>query len=153
MFAVYEFEFFEDEGWVVAMPFDLEGGTQGRDIAEASRMAADWLKGEVEHALMCGTELPSPTFGNTQQHGGRVGVVAVEASLETVDCVTASEAADMLGVSRSRVSQMLASGQLEGWKRGASTFVTCASVRARLAECPRPGRPRKDTLDRTLIPA
>lgn len=35
MFAVYEFEFFEDEGWVLALPFGLEGGTQGRDIAEA----------------------------------------------------------------------------------------------------------------------
>ena len=144
MFAVYEFEFFRDEGWVLAFPFGLDGGTQGRDAAEAARMAADWLRGEVEHALMAGRELPAPTFGNAPRHGGSVGVVAVDASLEAVDTVLASEAADMLGVTRGRVSQMLRSGQLEGFQRGRSTFVTRASVQARLSEAPRAGRPRRE---------
>ncbi len=143
MFAVYEFEFFEDEGWVLAFPFGLEGGTQGRDVADAARMAADWLRGEVEHALMTGGELPAPTFGNAPEHGGTVGVVAVEASLEAMDTVLASEAAQMLGVSRGRVSQMIKAGQLEGFQKGRSTFVTRDSVNARLAEAPRAGRPRR----------
>ncbi len=150
MFAVYEFEFFEDEGWVLAFPFGLEGGTQGRDAADAARMAADWLKGEVEHSLMCGTPLPPPTFGNAPAHGGTIGVVGVEASLEAIDTVLASEAADMLGVSRGRVSQMLASGRLEGFRKGRSTFVTRASVQARLAEAPKCGRPRR-TVDREPV--
>lgn len=143
MFAVYEFEFFEDEGWVLAFPFGLEGGTQGRDMAQAVRMAADWLKGEVEHSLMNGMPLPSPTFGNTAEHGGTIGVVGVETSLEAIDTVLASEAAEMLGVSRGRVSQMLAAGQLEGFRRGRATFVTRESVKARLAEAPKAGRPHR----------
>lgn len=102
---------------------------------------------------MHGAQLPAPTFDNAPKHGGHVGVVAVETSLEAVDCVTASEAAEMLGVSRGRVSQMLAAGQLEGWRRGASTFVTRASVHARLTERPHPGRPCKNMRDREPVPA
>ena len=78
MVAACEFEFFEDKGWVLAFPFGLEGGTQGRDTADAARMAVDWLKGEVEHSLMCGTPLLSPTFGNVPMHGGTVSIVSIE---------------------------------------------------------------------------
>lgn len=92
---------------------------------------------------MNGTPLPSPTFGNTAEHGGTIGVVGVETSLEAIDTVLASEAAEMLGVSRGRVSQMLAAGQLEGFRRGRATFVTRESVKARLAEAPKAGRPHR----------
>lgn len=79
MLAAYEFEFFEDEGWALAIPFGLEGGTQGRDMTEVALMVADWLRGELEHALTAGDELPAPTFGNAPEHGGVVEVVALEA--------------------------------------------------------------------------
>lgn len=150
MFAVYEFEFFEDDGLIVAVPFDLEGGTQGSSWEEASRMAADWLLGEAEHALMARLTMPAATFNNTPVHGGRVGVVAVQASLDAIDAVSASEAARLLGVSRGRVSQMLKSGLLEGYSKGRSTFVTRASIDARIAENPGPGRPRKCNVDAAL---
>lgn len=147
MFAVYEFEFFEDEGLVLAFPFDLDGGTQGADVREASEMAADWLKGDIEHRLMYGVEIPEPTFGHEPQHGGRVGVVAVEADLDSVQTVAATDAAAMLGVSRARVSQMLSSGLLVGYRKGRTTLVTLESVKARLSEAPKAGRPRgKQTL-------
>lgn len=146
MFAVHEFEFFEAEGWILAIPFGLEGGTQGTDPEDAARMAVDWLRGDAERAAMTGVPLPVPTFGNTPKHGGRVGVVAVEASLDTIDAVSAGEAAQMLGVSRGRISQMLATGQLEGFHRGRASFVTRDSVEARLAEAPRAGRPRVEVV-------
>ncbi|WP_165050800.1 MULTISPECIES: helix-turn-helix domain-containing protein [unclassified Adlercreutzia] len=144
MLHVYEFEVFEDEGWLLAFPYDMEGGTQGADFKEVCEMAADWLQGEMEHRVMCDLPLPEATFDNEPRHGGRNIVVAVSAGLETIDAVTASEAADMLGVSRSRVSQMLKTGQLEGYARGRVTFVTRASVEARIAEHPKAGRPRKE---------
>ena len=63
-----------------AFPFDLEGGTMGSDWGEAAEMAADWLKGELEHMLMSGQEPPEATFGHLPEHeGGRVATVAVEA--------------------------------------------------------------------------
>ena len=140
----YEFELFPCEGWVLATPFDFEGGTQGVDVAEASAMAADWLQGEIRHLLMTNQSLPAPTFGNTpSQPDGRVLIVSVEATLDDIDAVSASEAASMLDVSRARVSQMLKSGQLQGWNVGRSVFVTSASIEARLEERPSPGRPRK----------
>ena len=145
MLAVYEFELFEDEGLVLAFPFDFDGGTQGGDIKEASEMAADWLKGEVEHRMMAGKPVPEATFGNEPQHGGRIAIVAVDANPDSVEAVAASDAADMLGVTRGRVSQMIASGQLEGYKKGRAAFVTLESVKARLAENPKAGRPFKTT--------
>ncbi|MBQ6524438.1 MAG: HicB family protein, partial [Atopobiaceae bacterium] len=63
-------------------------------------------------------DIPVPTFGNEPQHGDRVVVFAVEAGLDTVRKVTASEAARMLGVSPGRVTQMLGANQLEGWREG-----------------------------------
>lgn len=143
MLAVYEFELFEDDGFVLACPFDFDGGTQGEDIKEASEMAADWLKGEIEHRMMSGGDIPEATFGNDPQHGGRVAIVAVSADLDSIETVAASDAAEMLGVSRPRVSQMLASGMLEGYRKGRATFVTLDSIKARLSENPRAGRPRK----------
>lgn len=129
---------------LLAIPFDLEGGTQGEDEAETVRMAADWLRTEIEMRLMCEEPIPQPVFGHHAVHrGGRILIVSVEVDLDHVDTVAVSDAADMLGVSRSRVSQMMKSGQLMGYRKGRATFVTRDSVQARLMESPGPGRPRK----------
>lgn len=70
MLHVYEFEVFEDEGAMVVLPFDMDGGTQGADFAEAYEMAADWLKTEMEHRAMRGLPFPEATFGNEPREGG-----------------------------------------------------------------------------------
>lgn len=36
MVGVYEFELFDDEGFVCAFPFDLGGGTRGEDWRDAA---------------------------------------------------------------------------------------------------------------------
>lgn len=134
MFVMQEFELFESEGYVLAFPFDLEGGTQGITFEDAAEMAADWLKGMAEHWLMTGEEPPAPTFGNSPQHGGRVILIGVDVSLSSVPSVSASEAATLLGVSRPRITKMIESGALVGWRDGRNTRVTVASVEARIQE-------------------
>lgn len=88
---VYEFELVEEEGGILAFPFDFPGGTQGCDLAEASKMAADWLKTALEYRLMEGECIPDMTLGHDPVRGGRVLLVAVEASLDTVKSVTATQ--------------------------------------------------------------
>ncbi len=140
MFYLQEFEISEDEGLYISAPFDLEGGTQGASLEEVMGMSAEWLCGEVERSLMTGERLPSTTMGNTPRAGGRVVLIGVNANLGDIPSCSASEAARRLGVSRPRVSKMLETGLLEGWRDGRNTRVTLASIEARLASSPRPGR-------------
>lgn len=148
MLHVYEFEVFEDEGEgvLLALPYDMRGGTQGRDLREACEMAADWLQTEMEHRAMHGLPLPEPTFGNEPQNGGRTIIVAVNAGKDTVRKVSPSEAARMLGVTPGRVTQMVAANKLEAYEDAGRKWVTVASVEARLAEKPKAGRPRRKAL-------
>lgn len=36
MFVMQEFELFEEDGFVLALPFDLEGGTQGESFEDST---------------------------------------------------------------------------------------------------------------------
>lgn len=146
MLHVYEFEVFKDEGWYIAAPFDMDGGTQGETYAEVAEMAADWLKTDMEHRAMYELPIPTPTFGNEPQNGGERMIVAVESGLDTVPRVTMAEAARRLGVTRGRVSQMVNSGRLETFVLDGRRWVSEYSVDARLAEKPKAGRPRKEAL-------
>lgn len=139
---VYEFEIIKGEEYLLAFPFDFEGGTQGKDEKEIAEQAADWLKTEIEHRLMHEIEIPEATFGNTPTDGGRVMIVAIDASLDTVNTVPAYKAAEMLGVSRGRVSQMMSNGLLDGFKRGRDAFVTTESIAARKKDTPPAGQPK-----------
>jgi predicted RNase H-like HicB family nuclease len=140
----YEFEIVRSEGWYVAVPFGMDGATQGKDIAETCLMAADWLRAEIEHRLLHGLAIPPATFGNEPVEGGSCMVVSVEAGLDSIRRVSASEAARTLGVSPSRVTHMIRDGLLEAFKDGHKTYVTVASIEARLAEPRKSGRPRKE---------
>jgi hypothetical protein len=145
----YEFEIYSEGcegGWLVAEPFDLDGGTQGLGVAEACRMAADWLRCEAEARVLRGETMPPAVFGHEPRHGGQIAVVSVQAGLDTVPRMSAAEAARMLGVSPGRVSQMLAAKLLDGWREGGRTWVTRASVEARASERPKAGRPREHEL-------
>ena len=146
MVYLYEFEIFEEEGWHLVLPFDMDGGTQGTSFDDACEMAADWLRIKCEDALMYGKELPHPTFGNEPRHGGRVVLLGIDASLDTIRKVTASEAARRLGVTPGRVTQMIAAGLLEAFREGRRTWVTLDSVEQRLAEERKAGRPKKEAV-------
>ena len=145
---IYEFELFNDDNFILAFPFDFEGGTQGDSLQDVCSMAADWLQTELEHRLMHDLEIPKPTFGNTPQHAdGRIVLISVQADRDTIRKMSAADAARTLGVSPGRVSQMIATHQLEAFKDGHKTWVTEDSVKARLAEAPKSGRPKKKPLE------
>ncbi|WP_165057016.1 type II toxin-antitoxin system HicB family antitoxin [Adlercreutzia sp. ZJ176] len=141
---VFEFELVESEGWFVAVPLDFDGATQGKSLAEASDMAADWLRTELEYRLMNGEAIPSPSLGADPRRGGRMLLVAVDVSLDAIEKVSAKEAAALLGVTPSRVSRMAKEGLLTSFRVGRDVYVTLDSIKARIAEKPKAGRPRKD---------
>ncbi len=145
MLHVYEFEIFKDGDFYLAFPFDMDGGTQGRSIQEASEMAADWLQVEMEQCAMHDLPFPKATFGNEPKYGGERLLVAVNAGKDTVRRMTAAEAARRLGVTRGRVSQMMDVDLLETFELDGRKWVTEDSVNARLADKPKAGRPRKAT--------
>lgn len=146
MIYVNEFEFYESEGCMLAVPFGLEGGTFGNDLKDAVLAASDWLAETVNDALMHDREPETGSLGNKARHGGTVIAVSVNCDLSRIDAMTAADAARVLGVSTARVAQMCESGRLDSWKDGSRRMVACCSVEARLAEAPKAGRPRKALL-------
>lgn len=143
MVHTYEFELYPTGGSLSAMPFDFEGEVKGRSRAEVSRKAVSLLRREIEQRLMHNNPMPKATFGNAPSHdGGIVLIASIDASVDAIDTITASEAAEKLGVSRARISQMVKAGILEGYTKGNASFITCESVQRRLNSKPRPGRPR-----------
>ncbi len=143
MLYMREFEVFEDEGMWLALPFGMEGGTQGLSFEDAVAMAAEWLHEHALHELSVGGELKNGSLGNAPAHNGTVVTVAVQASLAEVPAMTAADAAAKLGVSTARVAQLCAAGELDSWKVGRTRMVSEESVEYRLATKPRSGRPAR----------
>jgi excisionase family DNA binding protein len=144
---VYETVISPDEdgkGFYVTVP-DLDGCfTQGDTVDEAITMSADALETYVGALLFEGTPIPSPVFGHRAPKGGRVVAISFEATAESVsDVVSPAEAADMLGVTRGRVSQMIRAGVLESYRIDGQTRVAVNSIRERLAKPRGRGRPRR----------
>lgn len=143
MIFIREFEFYESENCMLATPCDMEGGTFGKDLQDAVAMAVDWLEGAAQYALINDKPLEGGKFGHGPVHGGKIIAVSVNCDLNRIDAVTAADAARMLGVSTARVAQMCESGQLTSWRDGTKRMVLRDSVNVRLAQHPKPGRPRK----------
>ena len=146
MMYVCEFEFYESEGCVLAVPFGLEGGTFGDSLDDAIESAADWLRETGLVKLQNEETLESTGFGHVPAHGGKVIAIAVDCDLSTIPSMSASDAARVLGVSTARVAQMCKAGSLESWKIGARRMVSTASVRERQKEQPKAGRPSRKKL-------
>ena len=143
MIYIREFEFYSSDGYVLAVPCDMSGGTFGVALEEAAESAADWLFETITDHLIANEVVPGGKLGHEPVHGGKVIAIAVNASLGNVDAMTAADAARMLSVSTARVAQMCASGKHASWKDGGKRMVARRSVEARLAEAPGPGRPKK----------
>lgn len=150
MLFVREFEIYPGEKYLLVDPCDMGGGTFGDDFQDAIESAADWLYGQVLEQLIRDQPIEGGKLGHEPQHGGRIITVAVDCDLSRVDAVTAAEAARILGVSSARIAQMCESNQLSSWKEGSKRMITRDSVNARLAEKPRPGRPRKHPVERAV---
>lgn len=77
--------------------------------------------------------------------GGQTLMVFFEAEESYIvdgETVSAAKASRMLGVSAGRVTHMLDSGILDGFRRGRRTYVSVKSIEKRLASNPGAGRPK-----------
>lgn len=137
------FEFVDKGERVVAFPVGLGGGTEGYDMEDAVRMAADWLRETALSYMVDDDEWPDLPLTTEPQRGGRMAILAVEVSLDDLPAVTAAEASRMLGVSTARVAQLCRDGLLDSWKDGRTRMVSLESVETRLAEERKAGRPRR----------
>lgn len=145
MVYVCEFELFDSGGFVDAVPLTFDGeGTFGSDMEDAVESAADWLAGVVDDHLVSREPMPPMGFGHEPRRGGRVIAVAVSRELGDIPAMTAADAARELGVSRSRVSQLIRSGLLVSWVDGTRRMVSRDSVEARKGQGHRPGRPSRE---------
>ena len=92
MVYVWEFEFFDSDGMVDAVPCGSlgGGGTFGSDLSDAVESAADFLACMVDDHLMGGVDLPEPDFGHQPQHGGKIIAVAVSRELGDIPAVKPS---------------------------------------------------------------
>jgi excisionase family DNA binding protein len=144
---LYEIELTPDEesdAWNVTVP-DLPGCyTFGDNMEEAISQAVDAMKTFVASLMKHKDTIPDPTFGNEAPLGGKIVAVSFETDPGYIrDAVSPSEAAEMLSVSRGRVSQMIRDGVLNAQKSGTGTWVDVASIHKRLASPGKIGRPRK----------
>lgn len=138
-----------DGGYTVECD-DLPGLVScGITFVEAVNMAADALATYVASLLQDDRPIPDATDYEVSE--GSMGVwVSVESSADDVmgPCVSAAEAARMLGVTPGRVSQLVSSGALRANRKAGHVYVEIASVEARRAKAPVAGRPSKGLLVR-----
>ena len=140
--SVCEFEFYEEEGMVLAIPFGHAGATEGHDLKDAVYMASDLLRMYALEDLAKGRDVFWGPLGNKPQHGGTVIAVSVCVSLADVPAVTAAEASKRLNVTTARVAQLCKAGELDSWRVGATRMVSLDSIELRLALQKRAGRPK-----------
>ena len=145
MIYAYEATFtYDDDGacWYVDFPmFDGSCYTDGDTIEQAVANAADVLSLTIADYIDSGLELPRPSFHNPPRT-----IVCVDVDDEYIartNCMTFGQAAEELGVSPSRVSQLAKAGRLETRTIGGRTYVTIASVNDRKANPPAAHRPTK----------
>ena len=132
----------EEGGYSVEVP-DLPGCfTYGDAYEEAALMAADAARTYVASLLKHGDEVPAPTVRDTDGQTLMVFFEVDESYIVDGDTVSAAEASRMLGVSAGRVTHMLDSGILDGFRRGRRTYVSVKSIEKRLASNPGSGRPK-----------
>ncbi len=144
MHCVYEFELYRGKKHWIIEAYDIPAITEGDDVADACECASDLIASMMHDSMMEGRPMPEGTFGHEPKNGGVNVIVSVETTLDAIEKVSATEAARMLGVGRARVTAMLESGLLDGWRDGRNTWVSLDSVKARKASAPKPGRPRKE---------
>lgn len=126
--------------WEARVP-QLGGLSACADTGEAAvNSVTALLKAELSDRMATGREIPR--YDRVVEHV----TLAVDVAPEKVDVskyVTLKEAARRIGVSKSRVSQMVASGRLSSVLFKGSRLIALSSVEEYLSAPRTPGRPRK----------
>ena len=134
----------DGDGWSVSFPQLGDYMTSGDTREQAISEAADLLK-----LLLCGL-LEDGHVPPAAEH--MVECVSVSVDVSPVDMarshfMTQREAADLLGVSQSRVSALIRDGRLEMARFDGRTLVSIDSVNAYLESPRRAGRPPRHQED------
>lgn len=133
----------EEGGYDVTAPALPGLATWGATYEEAAAAAADAMRTYVASLLKHGEPVPEDRIAETGP-GERAVMIYFEVDAGYIvagEVISAAEASRRLGVSAGRVTHMLDSGILEGYRSGRRTYITERSVRARIAAGARPGRP------------
>ncbi len=75
---IREFEFYNEDGYVLADPCDMEGGTFGSSLDDAIESAADWLFETATCDMAAGRKTQGGAFGHEPQNGGKVIALAIK---------------------------------------------------------------------------
>jgi excisionase family DNA binding protein len=130
-------------GYAVSFPQFPEAITFGATREEAAKRAAEVLILTLAERIEDGRELP------LQERTAEVLAVNVEVTGEVINqskCYTIDQAAEELGVTAGRVSQLASSGKLQAITFGKKRMVTIASVNERKANPPAAHRPKKQAV-------
>lgn len=141
MFYTYEGSIERVEGdWVVHVGAFPGCFGCGKTIRKACAEAAEALRLFIAEYIDSGRKLPRASFSNPP---GCVIAVEVDKSfIRESACMTISQAAHALGITRGRASQLAKSGLLDSVEVDGRRMVTIASVNERKANPPAPHRPR-----------
>lgn len=88
MIYLREFEFYNSDGYVLAVPCDMEGATFGVDIKDAATSAVDWLRETITDGLAHNRSIQGGTLGHKPEHGGQIVVIATDCELSPDACET-----------------------------------------------------------------
>ena len=125
--------------WLVTFP-QFEGTFGGgKTLRKACASAAEALRLRIAGMVDEGEPLPRARFSEPPQCVFTVEVG--EGYIQATKTVSQTEAAEMLGVGKSRVSQLVKAGQLDTVNVEGRSRITIASVNARLSNPPAPHRP------------
>jgi len=143
---IYEATITKEDGYYHAEVEDIGAVyADGTSLEEAIKAAAETLKLVLAEYLDTGLQIPKPTFRLSSDDAMRVAI-AVEVTQEFIEqskCVSTSEAASMLGLSKGRITNMINSGVLQAVPYGKDRLVTLASINDRINNPRGAGRPRK----------
>ena len=78
MIYIREFEFYESEGFTLAIPCDMEGGTFGKNLEEAAQSAVGWLKETIESDLAHGLIPQGGKLGHEPSQNGRIIAISID---------------------------------------------------------------------------
>ncbi len=139
---------FDSDTYQMKVP-DLPGCFAWADTVEGVlSKAPDALETHVGSYLAEGKRAPSATFGHVAGDGEILALVSFDASAASVGAphLAAKYAAERLGISKGRVSQLLKDGRLEGYRHGRNVMVSEASIERFASERRSAGRPRKSAV-------
>lgn len=125
---------------------DWDAYTFGDDYKDAVYMANDLLKLMIYGSIEDGFSMPEARYDHEVPKGARlVGIVVDDRDLEPEpECMDVAHAAEILGVTVGRVHAMLKSGILTGHKEGNLWMIDVQSVKDRVNNPRRGGRPRRN---------